>query len=169
MGDAKKQSYLPQPQKPPAPLQSLATASFAPCIQLLPPPGIPAALAHALMGPERLQGEVMGATTAQLYHLGTAQPYWGEGLVEPRAGQKEQVHACRCPSLHRCCFAALRCGQGKQRMGPGVIVCSSPAPLWVNHFYLCFLLKEGGEGEDPEIPHPTTKKATASPSAEPRR
>lgn len=55
-GDAKKQIYLPQPQKPPVPLQSLATASFAPRIQLLPPPGIPAALAHALMGPERLRG-----------------------------------------------------------------------------------------------------------------
>lgn len=42
-------------------------------------------------------------------------------------------------------------------------------PSRLNHFYLYFLLEEGGEGEDPEIPHPTTTKATASPSAEPRR
>ncbi|XP_076209865.1 E3 ubiquitin ligase RNF157 isoform X2 [Aptenodytes patagonicus] len=85
-GDAKKQSYLPQPQKPPSSLQSLATASFAPRIQVLPPPGIPAALAHALMVPERLRQEVTGATVVRLYRPGTAQPCRGEGLVEPWAG-----------------------------------------------------------------------------------
>lgn len=76
--DAKKQSYLPQPQKPPSSLQSLATASFAPRIQLLPPPGIPVALAHALMVPERLRQEVMGATMVWLYQPGTTRLCRGE-------------------------------------------------------------------------------------------
>jgi len=41
----------------------------------------------------------------------------GKVWLNPRRAVGEQitVHACRCPSLHRCCFAALQHGRRRER------------------------------------------------------
>lgn len=70
-------------------------------------------------------------------------------------------------SLFRC--PPMRPVRGKEQLGPcpGVIVHSSPSPTQMHHFYLIFFfLKEAGEGRGkaPEIPPPSAKKATSSPS-----
>ena len=39
----------------------------------------------------------------------------GKVWLNPGQAVGEQVHACPCPSPHRHCFAALRCGQCKEK------------------------------------------------------
>lgn len=147
-------SLIPKSLHPPC--KSLAMASFAPRTQLLPLPGIHAALTAPLVL-ERLLQEVMGATTAWLCQR--------EGLAEPWAG------SCVCPWPHRRCSAALRCGRCEGRSSSGrAQALLSTLPLLPPRCIVSvslFVLKEAGEGRGkaPEIPRPSAKKATSSPSA----
>lgn len=134
-------SLIPKSLHPPC--KGLATASFAPRIQLLPLAGIPAALTAPLVL-ERLLQEVMGATTA-----------W-EGLAEPWAG------SCSCP--HCCCSDAAAARGGAAGAVPGpycpLSTRSHPDASFLWHFSV---LKEAGEGRGkaPAVPAPVPKAAAA--------
>lgn len=138
------------------PCKSLATASFDPRIQLLPLPGIHAALTAPLV-PERFLQEVMGATTAWLCQR--------EGLAEPWAGSRV------CPWLHRRCSAALRrgCCEGRSSSGRAQALLSTLHPLPPRRIVSVsfFVLKRLGRGEEkpPKSQAPSGEKATSSPSA----
>lgn len=100
----------------------------------------------------------------------------GEGLVQPWAGGGGSRFTCA--GAHCCIVAVLLPSDVvSARKGAAWTMPRRYCPLFTHsHLDASFLsffffLKEGGEGrgKDPEIPHPTAKKATASPSAEPWR
>lgn len=157
--DAKEQSYLSHPQKPPSPpakawLRLLLPHASSYCLFL--------ASTQLSLVPERLLQEVMGATTAWLCQR--------EGLAEPWAG------SCVCPWSHRRCSAASDAAGARE--GAAWAVPRHYCPLFTrSHLdasFLChffFVLKEAGEGRGkaPEIPPPSVLKRQRRAPARPRR
>lgn len=85
------------------------------------------------------------------------------GKVWLNTGQAvgEQVHACRCPLPHRCCFAALRCGWCKERSSSdhaqALLSALYPLPsrcIILIFFFFFFERGWGGERKRPINPTP---------------